>query len=242
MSAKLSDLMGDEIQVYVVPCKRRPLPRRDFVTLCELVTWIATGKPLSSAVLKRLMRRHRGTRKPVELWSLLEREADHVQSLLRTGTLEAFGQADGGAHERITVDYLVSDVFADPLHDQIGPDPLAWERGTYPEGLRTYTAVRLQRSKVAHVLGAETGEETSKRIGRPRLRAWYQCRIDTWSDSPSGPSIREDWAAAKAKFGESMVTRRMIEEVRREVTAPSTFRLNQRGRKSSRPSSNPKEP
>lgn len=122
-----------------------PLPERDLITLCESVTWLTTGKARPSEVLLRLMRRNTGSRRPQGLWCELEEDAVKLVAALRQGDLVAFGQIEGCPHQAIPSDYFLSDVFAEFARNIIAPDPLAFERGTYPEGLPTFRNVRFRR-------------------------------------------------------------------------------------------------
>ncbi len=136
------------------PVIRDPLPEKNQITLCELVTWRATGKARSAAVLRRFMRRHQGQRQATELRASFERAAATVVSLCRKGDLSPNGSVDGNPHQPFSEGYFLSDVYADPVSDSIYPDPLAWPRsGPYPDEnpeepreLPTYRSVRFLRS------------------------------------------------------------------------------------------------
>ena len=131
---------------------RHPLPERDFITLCELVTWLATGKARSAAVLRRLMQRHQGQRRPTALWRAIENEAAKLISLLRLRSreVEAFGHVDHGARRPIPFEYLVNAVFAEPPLDIIAPDPLA---RLDSDDVPTYRSVCFFRTDVQRTFG-----------------------------------------------------------------------------------------
>ena len=141
------------------PVIRGPLPEKDKITLCELITWRAIGKPWPARRLKGLMKRNRGQRKPAFLWESFEREAANVVSLCGKGDLSPNGSVDGNPHEPFSKGYFLSDVYADYVSDSIGPDPLAWPRAApYPDEnpeepreLPTYRSVRFPRSDVLSI-------------------------------------------------------------------------------------------
>lgn len=110
--------------------------------------------------LKGLMKRNRGQRKPKFLWDSLEREAANVIGISRKGLIPLYGSVDGGAHQSIPHEYLVNNVFGEPVLDTIGPDPLAWERGTYPDGIPTYRSVWSLRDEVEAYLAKESPRGT----------------------------------------------------------------------------------
>ena len=135
------------------PVIRNPLPEKDWITLCELVTWRATGKAWPARRLKGLMKRNRGQRRPIFLWDSFEREAANVVSLCCKSDLSPYGSVDGGPHQRFSRGYFLNDVYAEPVLDSIGPDPLADQNGSYPEGLPTYCFVRFLRSDALSIFG-----------------------------------------------------------------------------------------
>ena len=133
---------------------RRPLPERDFITLCELVTWRAIGKARSAAVLRRFVRRfirrHKGQPWLTELRRVIENEAAHLLSLLRSREIEAFGHVDHGARRKIPREYLVNDVFAEPQSDTIAPDySVRFDSDDVP----TYRSVCFLRTDVQRTFG-----------------------------------------------------------------------------------------
>lgn len=130
-------------------------PETELITLCEVVTWLSTGKARPAETLRRLMRRHNGRRWPPGLWRELDEDAQKLIVKLRRGEFPAYGQLEGGPHEVIPNDYFASDVFAEFAKDLIAADPLAFNRDTYPEGLPTYRSVRFMRKDVAGVLADE---------------------------------------------------------------------------------------
>lgn len=101
---------------------RQPLPERYFITLCELVTWRATGKARSAETLQRFMRRHQGQHRSTELRRVIENEAANLILLLRSRKIKAFGHVDHGGRRVIPVKYLVKEVYAEPQSDTIAPD------------------------------------------------------------------------------------------------------------------------
>ncbi len=129
---------------------RQPLPERDFITLCELVTWLATGKARSAEILQRFMRRHRGQRRAIELRRAIENQAVNLLSLLRSREIKAFGHVDNGARGEIPVEYLMSEVFADPPLDIIAPDYLV---RFDLENVPTYRSVCFLRIDVLRIFG-----------------------------------------------------------------------------------------
>ena len=143
------------------PVIRGPLPEKDKITLCELVTWRAIGKAWPAHRLKGLMKRNRGQRRPAFLWDSFEREAANVVSLCCKSDLSPYGSVDGGPHQPFSEGYFLSDVYADPVSDSIGPDPLAWpSSGPYPDELDeeprelpTYRSVRFLRSDILSISG-----------------------------------------------------------------------------------------
>ena len=87
------------------PVIRGPLPEKEKMTLCELVTWLAIGKPWPARRLKDLMKRNRG-RKPAFLWASFDRAAATVVSLCGTGDLSPNGSVDGNPHEPFSEGYF----------------------------------------------------------------------------------------------------------------------------------------
>jgi hypothetical protein len=136
------------------PVIRDPLPEKDQITLCELVTWRAIGKAWPARRLKGLMKRNRGQRKPAFLWESFEREAATVVSLCGKGDLSPAGSVDGNPRQPFSEGYFLSDVYADFVSDSIGPDLLAWpsaqpypdENPEEPKELPTYYGVQFFRS------------------------------------------------------------------------------------------------
>ncbi len=136
------------------PVIRDPLPEKDQITLCELVTWRAIGKAWPARRLKGLMKRNRGQRKPAFLWESFEREAATVVSLCGKGDLSPAGSVDGNPRQPFSEGYFLSDVYADFVSDSIGFDLLAWpsaqpypdENPEEPKELPTYYGVQFFRS------------------------------------------------------------------------------------------------
>lgn len=134
-----------------------PLPGKDLITLCEAVTWLATGKARRSEVVRRLMRRHAGGRQPRELWAEMEGAADRLVSLARSGKLKVYGSVDDAGVSPIPLDYFAIEVFAEFAFDIIAPDPLAFAKGSYQPGLPTYRSVRFFRSDLLAAVPTPAG-------------------------------------------------------------------------------------
>jgi hypothetical protein len=181
------------------------LPMRELISLCEVVTWLTTGKARQAAVLSRLMRRHTGGRWPPGLWRQLQEDAEKLIAGLRRGEFPAYGQLDSGPHEAIPNDYFSSDVFAEFAKDLIAPDPLAFERDSYPEGLPTYQNVRFHRSDVfEHLAGKVRADSGSGPgllatiAGQTRCYRWL---VELMERGPQETSKSEYGAYARAEFG-----------------------------------------
>ncbi len=172
------------------PVIRGPLPEKDWITLCELVTWRATGKARSAATLRRLMRRRRG-RKPAFLWASFERAAATVVSLCRKNDLSPYGSVGGNPHQPFSEEYFLSDVYADYVSDSIGPDPRAWPRASpYPDEnpeepreLSIYRSVRFFRSDLL---------STSGRAGQPAAETAQAPAWGTQDDAAPAQAVSED--------------------------------------------------
>ena len=153
------------------PVIRDPLPEKDKITLCELVTWLAIGTAWPACRLKDWLKSNRGQRKPV--WDSFEREAVTVVSLCGNGDLFPHGSVDGGPHQPFSDGYFLSDVYAEPVSDSIGPDPLAWpSSGPYPDEpdeepkkLPTYRSVQFLRSDVLSGQADQPAAETDQAPG-----------------------------------------------------------------------------
>lgn len=174
---------------------RHPLPDQDLITYCELVTWLATGRARSADTLKRLMSRHRGQRGPKYLWDSFDHESAGVISILRENNLIAYGSPDGGPHQPIPGDYLINDVYGEPVSDTIGPDPLAWERGSYPEGLATYRNVRFRRSDVLRLWGKEEPGQEESAEPEPEQEA----TLATEDAAEESPRPRGRWPDSRSR-------------------------------------------
>ncbi len=230
------------------PVNRDPLPEKDKITLCELVTWRAIGKAWPARRLKGLMKRNRGQRKPAFLWESFEREAANVVSLCGNGDLSPNGSVDGGPHQQFSQGYFLSDVYAEPVLDSIGPDPLAWpSSGPYPDEpdeepkeLPTYRSVRFLPSDVLSSSGQadQPAAETDQVPGRPErkpvsdkeLANWYNGYITLSQDAGIIPIQQADYEAACKHFKDSIVTRIRVRNLRGQI-APKEWRTDTSGPK-----------
>lgn len=177
------------------------LPDRALVTLCEVVTWLATGDSQPAATLRQLLKRHQGARRPVHRWRRWETAADTVIETLRRGDIVAYGQLDDGPHEAVPRDYFMSDAFIDFATDSIAPDPLAWEAGTYPERLATYRNVRFWKSDVEQALRHAAGQpQQDPPRRRATVAAGSRCRDWLIGLMKSGPQEQ-----AKIRYQEHAV-------------------------------------
>lgn len=181
-----------------------PLPMPELISLCEVITWLTTGKARPADVLLRLLRRHNGGRWPPGLWRELEEDAEKLIAGLRRGEFRAYGQLDGGPHEVIPNDYFASDVFAEFAKGLIAPDPLAFERDSYPEGLPTYRNVRFHRTDVFEHLAGEVRADPGSGpsllatiAGQTRCYRWL---VELMERGPQETSKSEYAARARAEF------------------------------------------
>ncbi len=245
------------------PVIRDPLPEKDLITLCEFVTWRATGKARSAAVLRRFMRRHQGQRQATELRASFERAAATVVSLCRKGDLSPNGSVDGNPHEPFSEGYFLSDVYADPMSDSIGLNLLAWARASpYPDEnpeepreLSIYRSVRFLRSDLLSTFEPAADDidqraakastdaamlvETlppalpSKGFSSRKVTEWYKSRVADWKAGDPIPTLDDDVAAAKNKFNDK-VTQRFVRDLR-DNFAPPAWNVHKRGPKPNPP-------
>ena len=245
------------------PVIRDPLPEKDQITLCELVTWRAIGKAWPARRLKGLMKRNRGQRKPAFLWESFEREAATVVSLCGKGDLSPAGSVDGNPRQPFSEGYFLSDVYADFVSDSIGFDLLAWpsaqpypdENPEEPKELPTYYGVQFFRSDLLSTFEPAADDidqraakastdaamlvETlppalpSKGFSSRKVTEWYKSRGADWKASDPIPTLDDDVAVAKNKFNDK-VTQRFVRDLR-DNFAPPAWNVHKRGPKPNPP-------
>lgn len=202
-----------------------PLPGTDLISLCEAVTWLTTGQARTAPILKRLMHRHHGRRWPRGLWRELEEDADKLVAALRNDSLTAYGQLDDGPHVAIRPEFFMSDVFAEFPNDTIGPDPLAFERGSYPDKLPTYRSVRFRSADLSNALRREVRAPATRSVGRRSTMAGRR-RCLNWlvqlmRAGPQEAPRRVYMEEAKRRF--AVMDRQFVQvwaQARQEVDSP----------------------
>jgi|GEM_PF-2022575 len=125
------------------------------MSLAQAVTLMALGKMRSAAALHRLMKRHKGQRRPVDLWEKLSASSARIVDALRRGDLVAWGYS-GNVRTKIPLEYLMGPVVAEPVNDTLHPQ---WELSLGSDhvfaelsGMLSYTGVVLLRSDVVKSL------------------------------------------------------------------------------------------
>lgn len=208
---------------------RQPLPERDFITLCELVTWLATGKARSAAVLQRLMRRHRGLRRPTEVWRPIENEATKLIPRLRSRShkIKAFGHVDHGGRREIPGKYLLKEVFAEPLSDIIAPDYLArFDLGNVP----TYRSVCFFRTDVQRTFGIAgnrtAADDATARDGQLQPAAETAGGGHVGRHPASQSQAEKIWEAFDERSGTFTFTRGELALVAREIGQANGYKQN----------------
>ncbi len=156
------------------------VPNRDLISLCEGVTFLATGATRKSATLRRFMGRQGGGREPKGLWNRMEREADVLLSFLRRGDLTAYGSLDSGPIEPVPKDYFVNDVFSEFARDLLAHDPSISEGAFGRTGIPTYRDVRFLRSDFADVANRHFLSIKKRQSSRAKQTFAAESRCRKW--------------------------------------------------------------
>jgi hypothetical protein len=125
-----------------------------FYTLAEAATVLATGKARTSQHLRRLMKRHRGARKPDELWRSIEKAANEILSAAQGGEIVLTGLQDGDGERKQIPEISLVTSYAEPATDSIMPDYLDDDQNI--EGIAIWRDVYISRRDIDRWMGRDT--------------------------------------------------------------------------------------
>lgn len=187
----------------------RPLPEKDLISLCEAVTWLATGRAREARTIhrvktcfvrERLIQQHavkrdqlRGkdaqaasslpqeaVRIALPLLDALEVASAEILSLIRREVLTAYGRTGDGGRERIPPDYFMSEVYGDYARDLFEADVLAWQRGEFAEELPVFRSVRFRRADLVAAVAPLVADRVGAEQRARRPTAAAEAKCVRW--------------------------------------------------------------